>query len=65
MAKVLESLDFSTESGFWVKMVRIFGEIGPDIVWILISLVWNINWSHCVTPVVWSTYGLVHLANLQ
>ena len=44
--KVLESLDFSTESGFLKKMVRIFEKIGPDLVGILILLVWNLNWRH-------------------
>ena len=44
--KVLESLDFSTESGFLKKMVRIFEKIGQDLVWILILLVWNLNWRH-------------------
>ena len=46
--KVLESLDFSAESGFLKKMVRIFEKIGPDVVWILILLVWNLNWRHWV-----------------
>ena len=46
--KVLESLDFSTESGFLMQMVRIFEKIGPDLVWILILLVWNLNWRHWI-----------------
>ena len=46
--KVLESLDFSTESGFLMQMVRIFEKIGLDLVWSLILLVWNLNWRHCI-----------------
>ena len=51
--KVLESLDFSTESGFLMQMVRIFEKIGPDLVWILILLVWNLNWRHWIQAKIW------------
>ena len=48
----------TSKSGFfyWVRiferngpdLVRIFQKIGPDLVWILIFLVWNLNWRHWV-----------------